>query len=102
MSKPKNPILHFGPRYCRYCKTNSIEIFDYFNNPMGYATIADSYMKYLPAGGILDKKVVYKMRCRRCGKEYRIRNDNGYPVPDLYPDNENYAEFIRLFSSFEK
>ena len=96
--KPKNPILIFGPDYCKKCKTRSIEIFDFFNNPMGYNAISNAYMQGIPNNGMLDKRAVYRMRCRRCATVFQIRWDNHYPVPDLYPANKDYKQFVQEFN----
>lgn len=95
--KNKTPILIYGPDYCKKCKTKSIEIFDYFNNPMGYRSISNAYTQGIPNKDLLNKRAVYRMRCRRCGTVFQIRWDNHYPVPDLYTENAKYEQFMKEF-----
>lgn len=91
-------FIHFGPRYCIKCRNNSIEIFDFFNNPMYYASVITAYeYSRKPLDEILGNRVIYRMRCRKCGTNYNIRWDEGYPLPDLYECNKDNALFIDSF-----
>lgn len=72
--------------YCTNCHTNSIEIYDYFNNPMGYKGMADLFMSNSPMPkALINKREFYTFRCKRCGATYPIIWSHGYPIPDLSP-----------------
>lgn len=91
----KNGLIIYGPDFCKKCNMRAIEIFDYFNSPMGYHNVAKDYMKGEPNKfAIMQRKTIYKMRCRNCGTTYNIRWDRGYPVPDLYTENESNRAFM--------
>lgn len=92
------PIRILGPDFCKACNTRSIELFDYWNNPMRYHDIAKDYMEFKPNRfAMFNKKTVYKLRCRNCGKNYPIRWDRGYPVPDLYKENKDNRFFMTRY-----
>lgn len=91
-SNVKYPIIYFGPDMCPKCKNRTIEIFDYFNNPMGYSKLLDLWNKGKPITEIIDKRSIYKMRCRSCGTNYSIRYYGEIPLPDLFKlDEKNWA-----------
>ena len=97
-----NPIIYYGPNFCLKCKNRSIEIFNYFNYPMGYDKIANAFMSGYPVGTLLDKSAIYKMRCRKCGTNYSIRWEGEYPVPDLYKSHRDNREFLQMFKALKK
>ena len=71
---------------CPRCKELQLEIYDYWNNPMGYKSIADLYIRQLPVPeGFLNKRELYTFRCKRCGICFPIIWDGTYPMPDLSP-----------------
>ena len=98
----KTPVLFHRPDFCPRCKRNTIEVFDYFNNPMGYTKIIDRYEKRAPVDDLLNRRAIYRMRCKSCSKVYAIRWDGPYPIPDVYPTHENNREFIAFFSQMNK
>lgn len=94
----KYPLKIYGPDFCRNCNRKSIELFDYWNNPMRYHDMVKDYLEFKPNRfTILNNKTVYKLRCRSCGKNYAIRWDRGYPVPDLYNENKNNNFFMSKY-----
>jgi len=90
----------FGPQYCRACKKNTIELYDYFNNIMGYKYISKEFIEGKPPRDVFDKRTVYTLRCRSCGKAFPIRWVRGYPVPNLYEDY--YENFMDNFKEMSK
>ena len=82
--------------YCPNCNTENLEIYDYFNNPLGYKAIIDKYQ----AGeriqkGMINHRVFYTIRCKKCGRTYPIVWRRGYPLPDHNP--LNYKTFMSEF-----
>lgn len=82
---------------CQNCGNQSLEIYDYFNNPMGYKDIATRFITAkikdsLPES-ILNKRPFYTFRCKQCGKTYPIIWINGFPVPEFS------ASYVRDFIS---
>lgn len=75
--------------YCPSCDSKySIELYDVYNNPLGLTRLLNR--------NIIDeadtKKLSY-MKCKKCGKEYRIHYYNGKVRP-LYEDmNLEYKQF---------
>ena len=91
-----SPFIFYGPCFCRVCKNNSIELFDYFNNPLGYKHVSDHYMNAQSGKVEIDfgKYSIYRMRCRKCGTNYFIKWNNGYPLPQSNYDGfmDNYTK----------
>lgn len=98
----KQPIILHRPDFCDICKKQAIEIFDYFNNPMRYSKIVDAYERRQSIDGLLDKRAIYRMRCRSCGHVYSIRWEDEYPLPDLYPYHKSNQLFLSLYHDKEK
>ena len=98
MRDNNRPIIFYGPDWCKACNTRSIELFDYWNNPMRYHDMVKDYMAFKPNRfAILNKKTVYRLRCRNCGKDYTIRWDRGYPVPDLFIEDIDNKSFMQQY-----
>lgn len=97
----KSPIIFYRPDFCPNCKKNSIELFDFFNSPMKYNLIADKYMTREPVSFLINKKAIYRMRCRSCGKIFQIRWEGEYPLPDYYPSHKDNREFISNFKKMK-
>lgn len=73
------------PDKCPKCETEfSLEIYDYFNSPMGLRSIIDLYMggEGSPKGAI-NKRAFYTIRCKKCGQCYPIKWISGFPLPDF-------------------
>ena len=69
--------------FCPKCKTESLEIYDYFNTPQGYKKIADLYSANKAIDrAFLNRKEFYTIRCKRCGQAYPIRWEYGFPMAD--------------------
>jgi hypothetical protein len=88
------PITFFRPELCQACKNQTIEIYDYYGNPLGYTKVIDR--RELKLDPELDKRAVYQMKCRRCGVIYDIVWVDGYPLPDLRAPTLK-QQFINLF-----
>lgn len=78
---PIQPMIFFPYNYCTNCKTNSIEIYSWHNYAQHYDKIINQYTlnKSIPSN--LDKYGIYTMRCSNCGREYKMKWENGIPVP---------------------
>ena len=85
---------------CHNCESDySLELYDYFNTPMGYRSIIDSFMnnnESMPKS-LLNKRAFYNIRCKKCGTCYPIRWVHGYPLPDFGTDD--YKTFLREFKN---
>lgn len=69
--------------FCPKCKTESLEIYDYFNTPQGYKKIADLFS----AGKKMDRAFLnhrefYTIRCKKCGQAFPIRWEYGFPMAE--------------------
>lgn len=85
------------PDKCPKCETEfSLEIYDYFNYPMGFKSIIDLFMEgsRLPKD-LINKKPFYTIRCKRCGQTYPIKWIKGFPLPDFCTTDIN--TFLREF-----
>lgn len=76
-----NPIIFLSPALCSKCNTESIELYDYFGNPLGYSEIL--YRRELGLDPDLNHRAIYEMKCRKCNSKYPIVWENGFPLPDL-------------------
>lgn len=86
--EPYNPILVYHMDMCPRCKTRSLDIYDQWNNAMGYAKLLNNYERGLRIPEeILNKRPFYTFRCKRCGICSPIRWENGFPYPDFNPLN---------------
>lgn len=82
---------------CQNCNSEySLEIYDYFNTPMGYRSIIDLFTagKQMPKS-YLNKRAFYTIRCKKCGKCYPIKWVRGFPLPDFGTDD--FKMFLREF-----
>lgn len=83
---------------CQNCGTENLEIYDYFNNPMGYKSIVDLYMSgSLMPKAIINKRDFYTIRCKKCGKTYPIIWSYGFPLPDFSP--RHISRFLYAFKT---
>lgn len=98
----KTPVIFHRPDFCPRCKRTMIEVFDYFNNPMGYSKIIDRFEAGAPLDGLLDKRAIYRMRCKGCSVVYDIRWEGQYPLPDIYPSHKDNKEFLIQFRQMSK
>lgn len=84
------------PNRCQRCHMSTIEIYNYFNSPMGYAQITESFMQSRnPPVGLLNRQEFYTFRCKTCGTAFPVKWVCGYPVPDFHP--QSMKEFIAMF-----
>lgn len=83
-------IRFYPPNQCPRCRNKSIEMYTYFNSPMGYSRISDMFMqsKKMPED-YLNKQEIYTFRCRVCGMCFPIKWEDGYPLPDFHPQSLN-------------
>ena len=81
---------------CHRCGSESLELYDYFNNPMNYKEIINYYMEgsRMPKA-LNNKRDFYTIRCKKCGKTYPIIWRRGFPLPDFNP--RNISEFMYDF-----
>ena len=86
---------------CQNCGTENLELYDYFNNPMGYKNIVDLYMKdeRMPRA-FNNKRAFYTIRCKKCGQAYPIIWNGGFPLPDFNPNH--IREFMFEFRHLKK
>lgn len=78
-------IVFDRPDKCPNCNTEySLEIYDFFNTPMGYRGIIDIYMSNdrLPKA-MINKRPFYTIRCKKCGQCYPLKWIHGFPLPDF-------------------
>ncbi len=79
-----NPLLHYRYDYCFKCNSQSIECYDYFNNPIGYSKMVSYKLNNMDwKGKILKGKVILKMECKSCGQKYDIifEEKDKFPIP---------------------
>jgi len=73
---------------CPNCRSHrSIELYEYFNDPVGYRKIADQYMAGAHCMEFNTRTPFYTFRCIKCGKAFPILWDRGFPIPDANPLN---------------
>lgn len=98
MSTPRRLTIPFDrPDKCPKCGEDySLEIYDYFNYPMGLRRIIDIFMNSdrLPKD-LINKKPFYTIRCRKCGQCYPIKWVHGFPLPDF--GTTDIGTFLREF-----
>lgn len=99
MSDLIEPLKFIRYDYCDRCSQTKIELFDYFNNPMGYSKMVLGYIQNGDVPEIINRKAVYRMRCRGCGKDYAIQWDNNFPRP-IHDKPEN--RFMNIFLGLYK
>lgn len=93
---PKEPILFFPYNYCMNCKMNSIEVYSWHNYAQRYEKILNQYkLSGKAPSDLLDKYGIYTMRCKNCGKEYKMVWENGIPRPII--DNFDTNLFMERF-----
>ena len=82
------PLYFEKATYCERCNRYLVEVFDYWNNPMGLKQIAEESFrgKSIPLDHF--KRAIYRLRCRGCGATYKIRWFKGCPYP-MYNGNDN-------------
>ena len=99
-TKKKITIEFYRMDMCPKCKHVSLELYDYFNNPMGYHSMIDCYEqgKRLPEGYI-NKRDFYTIRCKHCGTCFPIIWRLGYPFADCSPlDREIFLKKFKAES----
>lgn len=96
--EPYYPILVYHMDMCPRCKNRSLDIYDQWNNAMGYARLLKDHEHGLKISeGVLNKRPFYTFRCKRCGVCFLIRWENGFPYPDTNPFNMDL--FLAKFRS---
>lgn len=85
------PILKQNPLICPRCKTKSIELFSMKNKVIGYEKVLNNHIS-------IDNGVIYKLRCRKCGKDYSIRWIDGLPYIDV--DDYGKKKFMVMFNKY--
>ena len=89
-------IQIFRMDMCPKCKNVSLEIYDVWNNAMGYKNIIDAMQDGKPIpSGYLNKRGFYTIRCKSCGTCFPIIWEDGYPLPDSFPPNREI--FLQAF-----
>lgn len=83
---------------CQNCGNQALEIYDYFNNPMGYKSIIDLFMsnQKMPSA-LINKRAFYTIRCKKCGHCYPIMWLGGFPIPEFSPSY--IGDFMASFRS---
>ena len=88
MMETYNPILVYHMDLCPKCKNRALEMYDIWNNPIGFRKILEEYERGLPIPeGSINKRALYTVRCKKCGSCFPIRWERGYPLPDCNPLN---------------
>ena len=94
------PIIIKPPTFCRDCNSNSIDIFNQYNSPIGYYDILKYSGNKSQILSELDrKKHLAYMKCTRCGKVFRIDWENGLPRPLYDKRIENDIKSGIIFKS---
>lgn len=89
-------VIFLRPDQCPKCKSQTIECYDYYGNPIGYHGIADKWMRGDKIK-IDHKYPIYDMKCKRCGQHYNIKWINNCPLPDLGSGRGSRKEFIDFY-----
>lgn len=75
-----NMIKVYRPDYCIECNTpRSIEIYNFFNSPIGYSKVIDDIEKGLQIS--FDKVPLYYAKCKNCRRKFTIFWENDVPIP---------------------
>ena len=95
----KCPIIFFGPKLCQACNKQGIEIYDRFDNPLGYSSL----LRDKNSTGLrsIDRKAIYSMKCSYCGKQYDIHWVDNFPYPAMR-DISVTQQFIKEFKGGEQ
>ena len=92
------PVQFSRPDLCQRCKKQAIEIYDYFGNSLNYKSIVDKWMNGIPIK--LDNRYpIYSMKCKACGKEYKIVWNDEFPLPDLRSGGGLFHQFVNFYTS---
>ena len=96
-----NMIKVYRPDYCVECKTpRSIEIYNFFNSPIGYSKVLDDIEHGLEI--TFDKVPLYYARCRSCKRKFVIFWKDIIPgvlLPTPYSANHSSIEvFLSNYS----
>lgn len=81
------PINIMPPTYCRDCKRYSIDIYDIYNNNIGYNNILDVNSRVNTLRVLDNNRGLSYMKCNSCGKVFYIDWTNKIPRP-LYDERE--------------
>lgn len=94
------PILLQRYDYCPRCGQHSIELFDYNNYKLNYTKAVLQYMQTgNPYNSYLDKRNIYRMRCKGCGKVYQIKWQNNFPMPVMdNPTDRSINIFLKCYN----
>ena len=77
-----DPLLYYRYDYCFKCNSQSIECFDFFNNPLGYSKMVNNKLYNRNWKDILKNKTIFNMECKSCGQKYDIMfTDDHFPKP---------------------
>lgn len=100
MNQLEDPILRQRYDYCPRCGQHALDLFDYNNYRLNYSKAVLQYMQTGdPFNSYLDKRNIYKMRCRGCGKEYQIKWQDGFPMPIVDdPENRSIKIFLNCYN----
>lgn len=75
--------------YCPSCHSKySIELYDVYNNPMNLTRLLNRNLL-----GELDRKRLSYMKCKKCGKDFRINYASGGIQPLNTDINYDYQNF---------
>lgn len=84
---------------CSNCGKDTIEIFDFFGNPVRYKAMILGKPESLE---FLKDRNIYSMKCKNCGMEYKMewKDDASYPIP--IRENNLEKLFKEVFISKDK
>lgn len=78
----QKPIKTIPATYCIHCKSNSIDVFDVYNKPIGYFKIlATSSNKEEALLKLNSFKNLSFMGCKKCMSTFKIDWTEGLPKP---------------------
>lgn len=97
-----NMIKVYRPDYCVECRTpRSIEIYNFFNSPIGYSKVLDDMERGLEIA--FDKVPLYYARCRSCKRKFIIFWKDAMPgVPIPVPYNADHSSIEVFLSNYAK
>ncbi len=67
---------------CPCCRTpRAIECYDIYNNPINYSYLLNEYEKDKEVLKRLNRKILSHMKCKSCGKTFKIYWDEDREIP---------------------
>lgn len=75
------PFILERDDYCTNCRTQkTIELYNIYDKPMRYSNLL-SFANNINLDSVLDKTVLSYMKCKKCGKIYKICWKDHKPAP---------------------